>query len=227
MACECPTVIANVTYPEGWFLAYDPDNPETIAPDTNETINIFGCRPPFTWSMSGNGFDLDWYETEGLFNTLIADDTACGAAEIIITDNYGESVTGYVRCTNGTWVFVSDGCIIPPGDCPNLISSCDGNNKKYCCVLGKYYQVQQVSNTGSWLLWGLCPGTYEAACCEPHGDYFPCLEGSCDPVYGCDFCLINGCCKNSGYAGTPCPPACRRWCRCNLSLYYMEWKCVP
>ena len=104
IACECPTVIANVTYPDGWFLTYASDNPETIAPDTNETINIFGCRPPFTWSVSGNGFDLDWYETEGLFNTLIADDTACGAAEITITDTEGASATGYVRCTIGQWL---------------------------------------------------------------------------------------------------------------------------
>ncbi len=103
-ACECPTVTENVTYPKGWFLAYAPENPETIEPDTNETINIFGCRPPFTWMVSGNGFDLYWYETEGLFNTLIADVTACGAAEITVTDNYGESVTGYVRSITGRWI---------------------------------------------------------------------------------------------------------------------------
>jgi hypothetical protein len=117
-ACECPTVTANVTYPEGWFLAYDPENAETIEPGTNETINIFGCRPPFTWWVSGNGFDLEWYETEGLFNSFIAGATACGAAEIIVTDKYGESVTGYMRSTTGRWI-----------ECYNsgLIAGCSGS----------------------------------------------------------------------------------------------------
>jgi hypothetical protein len=104
MACECQTVTANVTYPKAWFLAYDPENPDTMAPDSDETINIFGCRPPFTWLVSGNGFNLYWYETEGLFNILTADVTGCGTAEITVTDNYGESVTGHMRSTTGRWV---------------------------------------------------------------------------------------------------------------------------
>jgi hypothetical protein len=104
MACECQTVTANVTYPKGWFLAYVPGNPDTMAPDSDENINIFGCRPPFTWSVSGNGFDLYWYETEGLFNTLTADVAACGTAEITVADSYGECVKGYMRSATGRWI---------------------------------------------------------------------------------------------------------------------------
>lgn len=104
IACEYQTVTANVTYPEGWFLAYDPVNPDTMAPNSDETINIFGCRPPFTWSVSGNGFDFKWYETGSLLNTLIADAAACGTAEITVTDHYGESATGSMRSTAGQWI---------------------------------------------------------------------------------------------------------------------------
>jgi len=182
MACECPTVIANVTYPEGWFLTYDSDNPETIAPDSNETINIFGCRPPFTWSVSGNGFDLDWYETEGLFNILIADVTACGAAEITITDSEGASATGYMRCTIGQWttccwssgyngteayVHISPTCrwrfelrhwgyttfcCDPEFGCPGVITSCPES----CVYLPDYFYPSAKSQKSRYQVWQ-CP----------------------------------------------------------------------
>jgi hypothetical protein len=223
--CICPTVTADPQISEGWYLKWDPDNPDLTDQDGSTIINIKGSRPPFTWSVSENGFTLEDSQTWGLSNILY-DGTACNTcevAEITVTDAYEESVTGYVRCQNGTWVYVADGCIITPGECSEIINPCNADGRTYCCVYGKYYQVQHVSYGGSHPEWGLCPGD----CCQPHGPVSYCLEGSCDPVYGCDFCLVNGCCKNSGYAGSPCPPVCRRWCRCNLDIYYMEWRCAP
>lgn len=157
-ACECQTVTENVTYPKGWFLAYDPENPDTIARDSDETINIFGCRPPFTWSVSGNGFDLDWYETGGLFNILTADVTACGAAEITVTDNYGESVAGYVRSTTGQWLECYDS---------GRLSYCGGPTAQ-----------DSLYEEGHWI-WGLF--------CHPSWDGSPGVQcGTCDDAWsGC------------------------------------------
>jgi len=53
--------------------------------------------------VSGAGFSLTSAETDGLTNTLEADGTACGSATITVTDDCGESCTGYVRCTTGRW----------------------------------------------------------------------------------------------------------------------------
>jgi hypothetical protein len=223
---ECPTcessLIDNWEYPEGWELLWDPTNIEEIDSGCTAYISVIGGVSPYKWSVSGTGFSFSVGKTEERTNALYADDTACGSAAITVTDDFGDNVTGYVRCKNGQWVFVADGCIIPPGACSSIIYPCDADNKKYCCIYGKYFQVQHVSGTG-YLQWGLCPGD----CCQPHGPDSYCLEGSCDPVYGCDCCLVNGCCTNSGYAGSPCPPVCRRWCRCNTELYFMEWQCAP
>lgn len=47
---------------------------ETI--DPGETISIYiddGC-PPFTWSVSGNGYSLKWIETDDRYNELTCDE---------------------------------------------------------------------------------------------------------------------------------------------------------
>jgi len=90
-------------YDPSWIYYWNPDNPEEIDRNSSVEISVIGGFPPYTWQVSGNGFSLSLNETEVPSNALYANETACGAATITVTDNYGVPVTGYVRCTTGGW----------------------------------------------------------------------------------------------------------------------------
>jgi len=83
---------------------------ETLARNNNGTVAITGGIAPYVWTVSGTGFTLTNAETLGLSNTLSADGTACGSADITVTDGCGSTATGYVRePTNGQWVASGNG----------------------------------------------------------------------------------------------------------------------
>ena len=98
-----PTFTGNHNYPSGWFpeFQYDPNNPDEIDRNSSIEISVIEGFPPYTWQVSGTGFSIPSSTTDRT-NTLSADDTSCGAATIAITDKYGDSCTGYVRCTEGS-----------------------------------------------------------------------------------------------------------------------------
>jgi len=99
-----PTVTGNHTYTPEWYPAfqYDPNNPEEIDRNGSVEISVIGGFPPYTWQVSGTGFSIPSSTTDRT-NTLSADDTACGAVTITVTDKYGDNCTGYIRCTEGQW----------------------------------------------------------------------------------------------------------------------------
>jgi len=86
---------------------------ETIAQSETATIAVTGNNSPFRWSVSGTGFTVVHGITDSLTNTLSASSTACGTATITVIGCDGVSVTGDVRCTTGTWVWVSDDAVDP------------------------------------------------------------------------------------------------------------------
>lgn len=97
-------------------LSYDDDNPETIARNDDVGITISDGIGPFTWSVSGTGFSFDDETTTAGSNTLRADNSACGVATITVTDACEDLVTGYVRCTTGSWCTC---CSAATGGTPN------------------------------------------------------------------------------------------------------------
>ena len=101
-----PTFTGNHTYTPDWYpeFQYDPDNPDEIDRNSSVEIKVIGGFPPYSWSVSGNGVILSLNETEVPSNALYADNTACGTATITVIDKCGDSCTGYVRCTTGSWV---------------------------------------------------------------------------------------------------------------------------
>jgi hypothetical protein len=108
-----PTVAGDYNYTDSWFsnIQFDPGNPDEIDQNDAITISIIGGCSRYTWSVNGNGFSLAESQTTGLTNTLIADDTACGAATITVTGCGGQIVTGHVRCTaDSQWVLKGTGC---------------------------------------------------------------------------------------------------------------------
>jgi hypothetical protein len=114
---ECPacesSFIDNWEYPQDWELLWDPANPEEIGENSSVNISVIGGVSPYQWSVSGTGFWLSSDQTEGLSNTLNADDIACGSAEIKVTDGFGDIVIGYVRCLSGKWVSLGNDCDYP------------------------------------------------------------------------------------------------------------------
>jgi len=78
-------------------------NPETIDQDDQIAISVTGGEGPYKWTVGGAGFSLGASETEDGVNLLNADESACGAATIKVTDACETTVTGYVRCTEGYW----------------------------------------------------------------------------------------------------------------------------
>jgi len=112
-----PTNPGNASTPEDWhdtcgnskIVWNDPVSDDTIARNSSCTVAItdaLGKGGPYTWSVSGNGFSLkNDPPSNGLTNTLYANGTACGTATItVIGCNGTTKITGYVRCTTGTWV---------------------------------------------------------------------------------------------------------------------------
>ncbi len=97
MPCEC----LGIADPLTWNYAGSID---TIARNGSGTVAVLGGTGPYSWTVSGTGFTLDHSITVGLSNTLNADNTACGSAEITVTDKCGQTVTGYIRETdNSHW----------------------------------------------------------------------------------------------------------------------------
>lgn len=85
-------------------MEWDPDNPETIGQDDEVAVSVIGGIPPFHWAVSGSGYSLGASTTEDRVNLLISDESACGSAEITVTDDCGQEVTGSIRGTEGEWI---------------------------------------------------------------------------------------------------------------------------
>jgi hypothetical protein len=113
--CMMPTAPKEVEYPDGWFGGIEIyTSSEEVEP--GGTVDVWavssGGLPcvPYRWSVSGNGFELGSDSTWGDYekNMLYAGDNACGTAEVEVMDARGVRATGYVRSTNGRWVWISD-----------------------------------------------------------------------------------------------------------------------
>jgi hypothetical protein len=77
----------------------------SVAQNDSTTIAINGgACGYYDWSVSGTGFSLEHTRTYGTTNTLHANGSACGAAEVTVTDACGNEVIHEVKCTSGTWL---------------------------------------------------------------------------------------------------------------------------
>jgi len=120
------------TIPFSYGFGYVPPDPPTIDRNTSKTISVIGGIPPYTWSVSGTGFNLEETETQGLSNALIADDTACGTAKITVTDASGKTTIFKVRCTAGYWRCIE-------GICHGYDVACCGEVDYQACYWSRCY----------------------------------------------------------------------------------------
>ena len=238
------------TFIPGWLpqFQYDPANPQTIDRDNTITISVIEGNPPYTWSVSGTGFDLEESQTTELSNILLADDTACGSADITVTDASGSTVKGSVRCTVGAWVkqditgmTAEEACPIPGPATEepwyNGRTRIEGKYKVNIVLIG----------------YGRCDewGHPERDCrCEVRGCDSSCktydgTSGKCHPVMGCSKCVGEGdwinnwTCQAEGdeteSASGTIPPCCEYYripsatrymeCYCNSGFELHIWEC--
>lgn len=125
--CDEPTYVA---------VSFDDDNTaDTIARSSSISVYIENGCPPFDWTVSGTGFTLGSAQTDERVNTLTADGSACGSATITITDDCGNSDTGYVRCTEGTWTDGDNYCYKAPTTASWTNYTTPSGNQRYKVVL--------------------------------------------------------------------------------------------
>jgi len=145
-----PTFTGNHNYPSGWFpeFQYDPNNPDEIDRNSSVTISVIGGTSPYTWSVSGTGFSIPSSTTDRT-NALSANNLACGSAAITVTDNCGDSCTGYVRCTAASrWAIKTSECILS-GSGTLILYDCNDCNRAwhYELIVGNKKQTQ---STAQW-----------------------------------------------------------------------------
>lgn len=175
---------------------------ETVAPNSSCTVAVSdagGKCGPFTWTVSGTGFSLENETTIGPSNTLIADASACGSAEINVIGCDGKTgASGFVRCTIGRW--------IAGGICYDLVGS------GYCPFDEEATAYESIQSFGPyWKLTainGRCKASMEVIpefCWEP--DNWPCPD--CYSYVSKEFLEPGTCINNKnhlpvGYAGEVC-----------------------
>ena len=148
---DCPpnmsTIQGAVEYPASWLLKWDPNNPQQINRNSSVEVNVIGGRPLYTWSVSGIGFwfDAAYTQTEIVTDTrtvtLYADDTACGAATISVTDLHEDTVNGSIRGSSGRWVLIGSTCQVP-GPATNYLGYSQYHGWQYERIVDKYRQSQ-------------------------------------------------------------------------------------
>ena len=204
------------------FLYGDPEL--EIARNDSLVVSVEANGAPFTWAVSGTGFSLEHEETAGTGNVLHADETACGAATITVTDCDGNQTTGGVRCTTGVWGAEIQGCKVP-GAYEYKVGALMRK------VQGKYRQTQELD------FWYGLGSVGEESCAEVDcvalagaENCVSCLTSNCSDHIG----FLTGdcggwCCGQLGCGPyDPGPPATGGdggYCIRNKRLYYQEWEC--
>ena len=206
-------------------IAWDYVNsPQTIARETSASVYITdtGTGSPYTWSVSGTGtWSLDNVTTEGLENVLNCGADACGPATITVIGCDGTEITGFVRCTTGSWSTPTNGCQLSgTADNKSATSSVIQMDK----TLGKYKQEHWVSISATG------PGDEDCADCAiqtggcvaaPY-TRTSCLDWTCQDFDFVGTITCGDWCCGPG-AGSSCADF--HWCICNGLLSYAEWEC--
>lgn len=199
---NCCTLATQISYSSG--------NPATIGQSTEAAITVDDGCGPFSWSVSGTGFSFAQPNTTSRSNTLITDGSACGTATITVTDECGDTATGYVRNTTGVWVEKSTSTCELSGVGTEVDTG--GTWYDYEYIVGNKRQLQRTVHVQTNNLEG------------------PCSTGYCDDLCGdpweCTDCIGDGehpvPCEENASEATPLSIICWKV----GSLNYYEWECA-
>ncbi|MFW6114982.1 MAG: RHS repeat-associated core domain-containing protein [Thermodesulfobacteriota bacterium] len=181
-----------VIVPDYWYRL--PDNSiysSSEEVDPSDYVEVWvdsgglGC-PPYSWRVSGKGFHFNTISgpTTALTDAdmavlqLWADDTACGSAAIDVADSCGQTGTGYVKSTAGTWVQIhSEYC----GTVVHQPAQCECRRCSTAVIGGYKYKDCWWGGTRNWRYSGPTCGKWpytedqSGTCCYCAG-YYPCFD---------------------------------------------------
>ena len=221
VCCEDIEVTCKICPPDVVMTFDDPATADTIGRNASINIHVKDGVGYYSWSVAGTGFSIP-SRTEGVINVLSTDNTACGPATITVTDFCGDSVTIYIRCTEGSdWIpKTADTCVMPG---PGTFVSFSSPFIYYEYVVGYRKQIDRIQTRG---------GGFELACPDPCDD--PTCAGGlmCDPYSSPLPCLTN-----LTWIGNPVEVPCTKatWIsEDQFSCYsaalsaqdYYEWECI-
>lgn len=174
-------------------------NPTDIDPSVSKPVYVEGGVPPYTWSISGEGFSFTNPVTQEPVNSLYAAPGACGTCRISVLDICGNECSGAVLCSAGDWVLL-----------------CAGDNWMGSCALRKNYE--RFPNPYTKLVLGVgchySPFECIFASCGGYTAYLPEPAG----VLKCGTEDWTGGCDDIGFA------ECHYY---NVYLHVYEWQCPP
>jgi hypothetical protein len=199
---------------------------ETIGRPGSAAVYALDGKPPFTWKVSGAGFSLAASRITGRANTLIADDSSCGTANISVKDACGNTAKGAVRSTEGTWVSVGAVCL------PFCLGQEPDGGGTVVKGGNKCTQVYGLTSLGTCFS-SQCGGgncgncnnaSHTGKTCQQ-----VCNEESAEP--GCVECVkwtIDSECGFPCYCGVLCPSGYYLYLTCfrNSGLASYEWRCT-
>ncbi len=215
----CPPVIA---------LEWDADtSPPTMGRNADETVYVLGGKGPYSWSISGTGFVLLDAVTIDQLNVITTDGVACGSAEIIVTDDCGDSVTGYMRSTFGSWVLIGNKTCLIPGPHDDIAGGryrrTEGNKHMRVIISAGAGGGSSSCPGGTWECPGDCDCSAGAFCGSSEDPCTECIT-SFDAIMqaggwiGSWDCWLKDWCEASdGYVS--------RACRCNEDIQNYTWEC--
>jgi len=189
---------------------------QTIARNSSIALVVSGGTGPYTWTLSqtlGNGFTID--ASTSASTTLYADGTACGTADILVTDNCDCEVEFSIRCTTGVWQAQSGGSpSIYCNGCPDGPPYCDDTRStgwsgsipsKSCYPTHcKYYFTETLRRTVATSLNFSEPNA--ASKCEASRLSYTCTGSSCT-YYGTTGMQCNECVGHPNPLHYPTNPA--------------------
>ena len=158
----------------GFAFGFLSGNPTEMSRAESVTIAVEGsCEeqdPRYTWAVEANGMTFSSSQTSIPFNTLKADDYACGTAKIKVADKCGNEITTEIRNTTGGYHVLLESCGV-----------LDGWHQSVCIQDGFEYTVDHFNCSNPDTDSGdKCPSH---PCCECSSYY--CAEGSEKRAWGC------------------------------------------
>ncbi len=183
--------------------------PDTIAQSTSAGVTVVGGTTPYNWSVTGEDFTMQFAQTAGTANNLVAGPDACGTAFVTVTDYCGQKVDFEVRSTGDSdWVTTG-------GVCPGKImfdSYLGFGQYRYTSGGKKCLQSYRVTHFGSGYCNqppGGCTGYPVVVCVD-----VDCTSLSSYPEGDLDL----GCCHQGDGTG------CSAWETFSMSCW--TWECV-
>ena len=184
--CIVPTVTGEVKDIESWLeLQCDPANPEEIDRNSSATIGVIGGAPPYYWEVAGKGFSMTPV-TMVPTNKLYADSTACGFADITVTEAHGEQVACDVKCTSGQWgSWYTVDVVNTWSECGFGCKSAGGTWRSVCGGISQIYRWRRYMNVSHSCTQD-CPEEHCQVCGLCYGTV---SDGICTYTYECEpFC---------------------------------------